>query len=97
MLKRDQHLDAGERERTYDQAERRRQKLLAMGFSPQAMRPVRDGEKAPLPHGVADAFLEQASRHFHGVPPDAADKKQGRKRKGGAAPDPARYIPPPDN
>lgn len=47
--------------------------------------------------GFVSSHLEQTSRRFHGVPPDATDKKQGKKRKGGAAPDPARYVPPPDN
>jgi hypothetical protein len=47
--------------------------------------------------GLVSSHIEQSSRHFHGVPPDATDKKQGKKRKGGAAPDPARYVPPPDN
>lgn len=47
--------------------------------------------------GLVCSHLEQTSRRFHGVPPDATDKKQSRKRKGGAAPDPARYVPPPEN
>jgi hypothetical protein len=42
---------------------------------------------------VAACHLEQASRRFHGVPEDATDKTSGRKRRGGASPDPARYLP----
>jgi len=105
LKKRDELLDEDCRHKRAAMRDEREQRLRAMGFSDAAMVHVKtqdeadENEKidAPIPHGVADAFLEQSSRHFHGVPEDATDKKQGRKRKGGTAPDPARYVPLPDN
>lgn len=55
-----------------DRRERRRQRLQDMGFGDQA---IREQE------GVVVAYMEDASRRFHGVDPHATDRKSGRKRK----------------
>lgn len=61
------------REIQEDRAERRRQRLRDMGFSEAAVR-ERDG--------VVAAFLEDISRHHHGVDPrKSGARKSGRRRR----------------